>query len=938
MKKTGSTGNLFYNDQFNTLRPISTMRQKKFNKISNYIPYSLNSFEIDAYNNNYNYEHLLLNKTPKQLYDGLMSLKKRVNYLNEEISLAKSAQRKKDVQLSLKNKEIEEYMSDIKMSKDLNPINIDKLKEINIITKLKNEYNSLKSTLDEIKNKKNNLEIKLKRSRPNKVKQINSVLEKRLKLLLMEYNVLHQNNAAIHKQLEDMKNLPKIFAENHKIIETLKNRIDEQEKNVIELKEQINEVNNKRNLNEILLDRQKIKNINLNQKNQYLENEIQTRKKVEQMKANYDNKIQKLNEKKKQIEEKFRNQERAINTIKREIRISEEKKKVDPLKLKKFNYTAISKVESNPQDEIDSRLILLQSLLDESLNKKKKYQDSIQSCIEKFKELGYDYKELDKVIEESKDIVEDDENNKEKEEPNENNEIKNDINSEEKNNNEINENNNNNDEKVNIQKEEINEKLDKENENENNNNNLDKNINNNLNNDNNNKSKIEEEIISENKQFNENNQEKNANKEIENKDLIQKNENEILPQKSNNDIVKPEDMKNLNIEPNNNPKNIKIKEKSDNAEISNHTINDEFGETTFILIKCFEVKKINEELARQKIIIISTKDPLEKNTFVEQMSFNIMKTIHCENKDSLEKVKNWLNTFLTMFDNDQKKMTESFLSLFKEVNTYNTEKELIYSKKIKKYLFKKNPDFAKKLEPYKNKYITFDYIKKLLEEHNIDLKDDYSQYLYYELKKYDDPQASIFDLKVDNLFKIFEDKQNDSKMEEESDIEITQDQYVNIIYNIGTKINKYLDTNKKSLKEAFGDKIKDLSGEEVPEKDRIEIIAIEDFIEKMKEFGITINTEIEIYCLFSRYKITDDYGIISINLLNKDLENFREKKIEDEDNKNHKEINEDINQINQINDIDRLGVGIEAQEKNNIKVMEKVQEENEENASNSENK
>ena len=98
-------------------------------------------------------------------------------------------------------------------------------------------------------------------------------------------------------------------------------------------------------------------------------------------------------------------------------------------------------------------------------------------------------------------------------------------------------------------------------------------------------------------------------------------------------------------------------------------------------------------------------------------------------------------------------------------------------------------------------------------------------------------------------------------MEEESDIEITQDQYVNIIYNIGTKINKYLDTNKKSLKEAFGDKIKDLSGEEVPEKDRIEIIAIEDFIEKMKEFGITINTEIEIYCLFSRYKITDDYGI-----------------------------------------------------------------------------
>ena len=69
-----------------------------------------------------------------------MSLKKRVNYLNEEISLAKSARRKKDVQLNLKNKEIEGYISDIKMSKDLNPINVDKLKEINVITKLKKEY------------------------------------------------------------------------------------------------------------------------------------------------------------------------------------------------------------------------------------------------------------------------------------------------------------------------------------------------------------------------------------------------------------------------------------------------------------------------------------------------------------------------------------------------------------------------------------------------------------------------------------------------------------------------------------------------------------------------------------------------------------------------------------------------------------------------------
>jgi len=33
----------------------------------------------------------------------------------------------------------------------------------------------------------------------------------------------------------------------------------------------------------------------------------------------------------------------------------------------------------------------------------------------------------------------------------------------------------------------------------------------------------------------------------------------------------------------------------------------------------------------------------------------------------------------------------------------------------------------------------------------------------------------------------------------------------------------------------------------------VEIVVIEDFIEKMKEIGIIISTEIEIYCIFSRY-------------------------------------------------------------------------------------
>ena len=968
MRKTVSTGNLLYNEQNNpmksTLRPITS---NKFRKNSN------SNIENDSYNNynNYNLEHLLLNKTPKQLYDGLMSLKKRVNYLNEEISLAKSAQRKKDVQLSLKNKEIEEYMSDIKMSKDLAPINVNKLKEINVINKLKKEYNTLKTSLDDLKNKKNILEIKLKKSKPNKVKQANLILEieKRLKILIMEYNILHQNNTAMNKQLEEMKDLPRIFTENHKIIENLKNRIDDQEQTVINLKEQINEVNNKRNLNEVLLDRQKIKNINLNQKNLFLENEIQNRKKISEMKNKYDNKLQRLNERKTELEEKLRSQERTINALKQEIKLSEEKKKGDPHKLKTFNYTSISKLESNPQDQVDSKLILLQSLLDESLNKKKKYQESIQTCIERFKELGYDYSELDKILEENKDNIEDNEENKENQEPNE----KKDNNDENNNLDDKKKNDINNNEGINIEQ---------DNENKNNNDNGDNKdkkeeedvklindsnqdiLNQDLNIDElNNKSQNKEEQNSLNQDLdeiinNDNNNENDKDKEI---NTNKNNPNEEIKDINNNNIVKEESKpekenakidlqipdinnKNKNNEiisnhnSNNNTKfsNISIKDKPETKKLP--ITNDEFSEFTFILLKNLEAKKINEELARQKIIIVPTKDQMEKKTFIEQMSFNIMKAIRCENKDSLEKVKTWLNSFLTMYDDDQKKMTESFLSLFKEVNIYNSEKELFYSKKIKKYLFKKNPDFSKKLEPYKNKFITFQLLKKLFEEQNIELKDEYSQYLFYELKKFEDPNATIQELKVDNLFKIFENNQNDSKMEEESEIEITNEQYVNIVYNIGFRLINYLDTNKTTLRQILGDNIKNISGENVAEKDRIEVIIIEDFIEKLKEIGIPLNSEIEIYCLFCRYKITDEYGIISINLLEKDLENFRENKNEEINNKDKKEINGDINNINNLNDLDRIGVQVENKDKNGLKVMEKVQEENEDNISNSDNK
>ena len=393
----------------------------------------------------------------------------------------------------------------------------------------------------------------------------------------------------------------------------------------------------------------------------------------------------------------------------------------------------------------------------------------------------------------------------------------------------------------------------------------------------------------------------------------------------NDDLNKKENEKENKDDNENNPKDKKEDKKEENKNNNNILTNEEFTEFTYILIKNFESKKISEETARQKIIMIpSSKDPLDNNTFIEQMSFNIMKSVHCDHNDSLIKVKKWLSTLLSLCANDQKKMTENFLTIFSNITLYTQEQEILLSKKVKKCFLNKRDIITKKLEPFKTKYVSFEFLKKLIEEQQIEIKDEYIQYLFYELKKFDDTSASLCDLKVQNLFDIFENNENESKMNTESDIEITNEEYVNIITNFGTQLLNYLNLNHTDLHTVLGDIIQNLSGDDTSEK--MEVVFIEPFVNRMKEIGIELTDEIKIYCLFSRYKLSDEYEIISVNLLEKELENFKNTKIAY------------TNQISGLNS----GISGDNNINNNInelppayknKVMEKVQEENEDNVS-----
>ena len=1002
MRKTSSTGNIFENkahkiNKFqNRLSARNSMtlqhqndsslgKSKKLfaskvnhlGDISNIFStstISLNNQNIkdNSMNNN---QSLMSNDvaTQKRLYDELMRLKKKVNFLNSQIALEKSSKRKKDVQISTKTRQIISYQSDIKMSKDIAPVNIDKLKNSNIISHLKKEFQTAKITLEAKKNDTKNMEAFLKKAKPNILRQENLILEQKLKDLLRQYRNLLEENSATSKQLSEMNSLHEIFAKNHEDIEKLQKKKQNLEQNIAFLQNNINvmsEANYKNN--ETLYKQNKNKN-NFNKHIEHLMKEKKNKEEILKMKMTYKQQISKLEEKEKEYKDKLSNNEKKIKDLKENIALVEKMMKIDPLKLKAFDYSKIKEMEKNPSEIINSKILLLQSLINESNNNKKKYQEIINSYINRFNELGYDYTQLDKEKNPNNKTINNDEKKEEKDNDNNDNNNKNENknqNNEKANNNDNpknsvnnnNDNGNNNDNKANNANKEDNEDLvnfkeeiikgdenpnndnDKGNPNDyngNQNNNNDKDIKEgkkqeeDLNKNNNDNKKIEKDNINPKSYKIE---EQKTGELPENKDSLKESipiNNEDKNQKSNQPTENVQIKKSQNENDNNinNKENIDKKATEDksnennkktiNNNSSNSTLtNEEFTEFTYILIKNFESKKISEETARQKIIIIPlTKEPLDNNKFIDQMSFNIMKSVHCDNDDSLQKVKKWLTTLLTLCANDQKKMTDNFLTLFSNITLYTQEQEILLSKKVKKCFLPKKEEITKKLEPFKEKYISFEFLKKLIEELQITIKDEYVQYLFYELKKFEDTKASLYDLKVQNLFDIFDNNENESKMNTESDIEITNEEYVNIITNFGTQLLNYLNTNHTDLRTVLGDIVQNLSGDDTSEK--IEVVFIEPFVNRMKEIGIELNDEIKIYCLFSRYKLSDEYEIISVNLLEKELENFRNTKnaYASEINGLNSGISGDNNNINELS----------PNYKN--KVMEKVQEENEDNVS-----
>ena len=190
----------------------------------------------------------------------------------------------------------------------------------------------------------------------------------------------------------------------------------------------------------------------------------------------------------------------------------------------------------------------------------------------------------------------------------------------------------------------------------------------------------------------------------------------------------------------------------------------QFNQFTYILFKNFEAKYITSKEAKNKIIepfleIIKKKN-LEKTSYpstefdeiVEHLSKIIMQTLNTDNEYNHTLTKIFIGALLYNSDCDINKLIEYFSILFSYTKDYSLDEKKFIEKLKTKY---KNE--TKKLVECITSYILNDLttsqyfslfkMKDLLDNNQINLKDKYIEFLFYFLKKFDDPEAKLEDLK-----------------------------------------------------------------------------------------------------------------------------------------------------------------------------------------------
>ena len=783
------------------------------------------------------------------LYEDSIKLKTKINKLKKELAILKSDNLKKTEEIKKRKKDII-----IAINRESTFGN---LKEENIISKLKDNYDNIKNKIKNMK--ENNFKLF------NELKNINLFLNEKenteniflLKEKILQYNNNLKQNLEYNNKIfyTTYFNRDEFFS-NHNWIENIQKQIEEKNKNIFLLKENILLI--KKRYNKIEKERKKLLSYNssLEKRNEKLLIDKKTREDFILQKPIILGKINDYEKKIKGIEDINKKNENEIiklsNASKNILKQLKENKTIKPI-----NYNKYILIEDNPYKNINQKIILLQSLIQESKDR----QNEFIEIFEYYDDYVQQKEKYDIINNEAKMIEE-----------------KNFININ-NNNNENNINNNENNNDVKITDESLYKNKDKENSNDyiinNNENDNEKNII--INNEQENKNDKNEENIINNEQENILNNSPSSINSKNNKEKENLNENEIINENENIEENKEE-----------------IYQEEPRERIQNNKKEKKYKNFQFLLSITF----LNQGLQKEKIekIIKEKNSDMDEDNYLLNISKNILSLINNKNeKDIKTLTKIFKNNLKEKYLNNINTFIEKIIPDFLEENKFNLikseEEENLYLSKIIQLYGPVCNTLIEKLKNFQNdnnkiNLISYHNLKNILKEEYLYSNDDKEKknifkFFIFVLKKNisnNNPSNSINDFIIDDVFNFFKGIsdvisgkkiESDDINEDDDGLTITDEDFKKIMNGFLNELNQKLEEKNEELENFLGEEnIKEIEND----GKNIKVMDIYRFVEKLRENDINLTENLVISCIFNRYQVAESSEDINIIALKHDLE------------------------------------------------------------------
>ena len=795
---------------------IRKSQDTKYTQLNNSCFYDINYYNKNKLRYNNNTTKSINNNNKDILYEDSIKLKTKINKLKKELSIMKSDNVKKTEEIKKRKRDI--------ISVQTREKTYDNLKDENTISKLKDNYENLKYKIKIMKETNNKLINDLKSMNLFSQEKENTDNLFLLKNKIFQYNnSLQQNLEFNNKIFFNYFNREEFFT-NHNYIENIQKQIEEKNKKIFLMKENLIQI--KQRYNKIEQERKKLLSYNnsLEKRNEKLLIEKKTRedfilqKPIILGKINeYEKKIKGFEDLNKKNESEIAKLSNASKLILKQLKESQKSKPMD--------YDKLISIENNPFENMDQKIILLESLIKESKDR----QNEFIEIFEYYDDYVQQKEKYDIINDEAKMIEE-----------------KNFLN--------INNNDNNENNLINDENNIIN------NENENNIENIEED-----------KSQEKEENILNNSpsSINSKNKEKfNENEKEEDKEDTKENKEEIIQQE-----IKEQE---------------KEKEVINTVEEKKYK-NFQFLLAIIFMNQGLKKEKIEKIISEENSDTNEDNNNYLSNlsqkilNLIEDKNEKDIKTLTKIFKYQLEQnYSNDINTF-------KEKIIQDFLENNKFTLIQSEEDENLYLTKLIQLYGPSCNNLIEKLkllQKDEKKLISYKSLKKMIKEENIYDKKDQEKinifnFFIFVLKKnssFNDESTSISDFYIYDILNFLKGitdilsgkkLESDEVNEEDDGLTITDEDFKRIMNKFLKELNEKMEEKKVDLEELLEEEnIKEI------EKDgkSLKVIDIYKFVEKLRENEINLGDSLVISCIFNRYQVNENSEDINIDALQNDLE------------------------------------------------------------------